>query len=298
MRARPAARLTLVPRPETPADSPADRGDSPRQHLAPPHRATRRPTAPNEGLGALLRQGVVSAGIGALKNSGEALRSFGLGLGALARGHLLLGGARLKRGMVSLLRLALDAPLSVGGRLLSGVQTRLGLETPGCPLGARQLLELRKVFGGSIDYGRVCIKTGRLGLLALPRRPFVLGYTLYVPSQEPLSSTGAVQWPLHLLVRELTRVWQYQHGGTDYTCQTLGARWFAKKADWRQALREGRGWRELDPEQQLRFLQDAYTRSSYFRVPGHRFIDDDSGVDYTAQLEAALHHIRSGQGAP
>ncbi|MFY0582788.1 hypothetical protein ACN28S_58540 [Cystobacter fuscus] len=185
MRARPASRLTLVPRPEAPADSPeAARSDSSRQH-APPHRATRRPSVPGEGLGALLRQGPVSAGIGALKNSGEALRCFGLGLGALARGHLLLGGARLRQGLASLVRLALDAPLSVGGRLVSGVQTKLGLETPGCPLGARQLMELRKVFGGSIDYGRVCIKTGRLGLLALPRRPFVLGYTLYLPSGSP-----------------------------------------------------------------------------------------------------------------
>ena len=63
-------------------------------------------------------------------------------------------------------------------------------------------------------------------------------------------------------------------------------------------MSEERARIELDPEQQLRFLQDAYTRSSYFRVPGHRFIDDDSGEDYTAQLEAALHHIRVGQGAP
>ncbi|OJH41511.1 hypothetical protein BON30_11705 [Cystobacter ferrugineus] len=241
---------------------------------------------------------MVSAGIGILKNSGEALRCLGLGLCALAQGQFSLGGARLKRGMVSLVRLALDAPLSVGGRLLSGVQTKLGLETPGCPLGARQLLELRKVFGNSIDYERVCIKTGRLGLLALPRRPFVLGYTLYVPSGEPLPSTGGVPWPPHLLVREFTRIWQYQHGGTDYTCQTLGACWFAEKADWRQALREGRSWKELDPEQQVRFLQDAYTRSSYFRGPGHRFIDDDSGMDHTAQLEAALRQLRMGLGAP
>jgi hypothetical protein len=240
----------------------------------------------------------VSAGIGALKTSGEALRCLGLGLSALARGQFHLGSARLKRGLASLVRLALDAPLSIGGRLVSGVQTKLGLETPGCPLGARQLLELRKVFGNSIDYERVCIKTGRLGLLALPRRPFVLGYTLYVPSREPLPSSGGVQRPLHLLVRELTRIWQYQYGGTDYTCQTLGGHWFAEETDWRQALREGRSWKEMNPEQQIRFLQDAYTRSSYFRVPGHRFIDDDSGVDYTAQLEAALQQIRMGLGAP
>jgi hypothetical protein len=194
--------------------------------------------------------------------------------------------------------LVLDALSSVGGRLVSGVQTRLGLEPPGCPLGARQILELRRVFGDSLDYPRVTLKVGRLGLLSLPRRPFVLGHTLYVPSRDRAVAPGGVQRPLHLLVRELTRVWQYQHGGTDYTCQTLGEPWFAESSDWRTALDGGRSWRELDPEQQARFLQTAYTRSAYFRAPGHRFVDADSGVDYTPQLEAALEQVRQGRGAP
>jgi hypothetical protein len=253
---------------------------------------------PGEGLRALLHQGLMSAGIGALKNSDAAMRCFRLGLGALAQGHLPRGGEWLARGLMRLVQLVLDLALSLGGRLVSGVQTKLGLEPPGCRLGARQRLELRRVFGDSIDYERVCLKVGHLGLLALPRRPFVLGNVLYVPSRSPLSLNGVVQRPLHLLVRELTRVWQYQNGGTDYTCQTLGKRWFTEDVDWRIALSEGRSWRELDPEQQVQFLQAAYTRSSYFRVPGHRFIDEDSGTDYTAQLEAALEQIRAGQGAP
>ncbi|MET0403536.1 MAG: hypothetical protein ABW123_14080 [Cystobacter sp.] len=292
MRPRSASRLSLVPRsPESPDDAPeAPRSGEAREHLAPPHRATRRPPPAEEGMGALLLQGLVSAGIGAVKNSALALRGLGFGASPRPRGHIGLGR--------SLARLLLDVPLSMGGRLVSGVQTRLGLEPRGCRLGARQILELRRVFGNSIDYARVSIKIGRLGLLSLPRRPFVLGNTVYVPSRDGIDPAGGVQRPLHLLVRELTRVWQYQYGGTDYTCQTLGGRWFADPSDWRAAMDEGRSWAELEPEQQAQFLQTAYTRSTYFRVPGHRFIDADSGVDYTPQLEAALELLRGGHGAP
>ena len=291
MRARPASRLSLVPQP-----APEEHFT---EHLAPPHRATRRVPVPDPRLAPLLREALVSAGIGALKNSTEALQCLGLGMGAFVQGQLRLGGQRLTRSVARVARLVLDVPLSVGARVVSGVQTKLGMEPVGCRLGTRQLMELRRVFGDSIDYSRVCLKVGRLGLLSLPRRPFVVGHTLYVPAREnPSATTDSVPRPVHLLVRELTRVWQYQHGRTDYLCQTLGRRWFAEGDDWRAVLDEGRGWAGLDPEQQARFLQAAYTRSSYFRVPGHRFIDEDSGVDYTPQLEAALEQLRAGLGAP
>ena len=154
------------------------------------------------------------------------------------------------------------------------------------------------MFGDSIDYDRVMLKMGKLGLLALPGRAFVFGSVLYVPWDSPTPISSAAQRPLPQLVRELCRVWQYQHGGTDYGCETLWSRRFAETMNWRAALNQGRGWAELDPEQQQQFLQSAWGQSRYFLAPDERFVDEITGVDYTPQLEAALALIRAGRGAP
>ena len=294
MRARPSLRPSAPDESQTPVA----RLCPPREYVARPHRATRRRFAQEQELPGLLWAGCVSASIGALRNLGQAVHDLGCGLGELARGRWRHGARRLGQGLWKLPRLVLDIALSLGLRLVSAVQTRLGVEPLGARLGVRQLTELRKVFGDSVDYERVCLKMGRLGLLAFPGRAFVLGPILYVPWDPPTPPSGSGQRPLHLLVREVGRVWQYQHGGTDYGCETLWARWFAEPEDWRAALDAGRSWAELDPEQQLQFLQAAYSRSRYFMTPGQRFIDDDTGVDYTPQLEAALEELRAGRGAP
>jgi hypothetical protein len=65
--------------------------------------------------------------------------------------------------------------------------------------------------------------------------------------------------------------------------------------DFEKGLDEGKAWRELNPEQQAEFLQQAFL-SGYFDNPGQRFVYN--GTDYTDQLKAALEQVRSGQGAP
>ncbi|ATB30142.1 hypothetical protein [Melittangium boletus] len=294
MRARPSLRHSA---PDD-ARPPVARLCPPREHVARPHRATRRRFAQELELPGLMWAGCVSASIGAMRDIGLAVHDLGRGLGELARGRWRRGARRLERGLLKIPQLFLDIALSLGLRLVSGMQTRVGVEPLGTRLGLRQLTELRKVFGDSVDYARVSLKMGRLGLLSFPGRAFVLGHVLYVPSDSPTPPSSSMQRPLHLLVREVGRVWQYQHGGTDYGCETLWARWFAEPEDWRAALNEGRSWAELDPEQQLQFLQAAYSRSRYFMSPDQRFIDDDTGVDYTPQLEAALEQLRAGRGAP
>jgi hypothetical protein len=199
---------------------------------------------------------------------------------------------------MKLVQLPLDVLLSLGGRVLSALQTGLGTEPEGYRLGAKQRSELHKVFGDSLDYERVRLKVGRLGLLSLPGRSFVLGNTLYAPRNLSPTASVALQYPFHLLIRDMVRVWHYQNGGTDYVCETLWARWFGDGDDWRTALEEGRGWHELDPEQQVRLIQAAYTRSGYFQGPGRRFVDEELGRDYTEQLEAALEQLQTRQGAP
>jgi hypothetical protein len=240
----------------------------------------------------------VSASLGVLRNLWWAVKCFARGLGALLTGKLSTGGHELLRAVLKLVQLPLEVLLSLGGRVLSGVQTLLGLEPVGSRLAPRQLTELRKVFGDSIDYERVRLKVGRLGLLSLPGRPFVLGHTLYVPRDIPRTDSAALQLPMHLLVQQMGHVWQYQAGGTDYVCETLWGGWFGEGSDWRTVLDAGRSWGELDPEQQVRLLKVAYARSGYFEAPGQRFVDEDTGVDYTGQLTRALEQLRARKGAP
>lgn len=257
------------------------------------------PGATRRWMPPLLLAGLVSAGLGVLRNLWWAVKCFARGLARLLTGKFSTGGRELLRAGLKLVQLPLDVLLSVGGRVLSGVQTLLGVEPVGGRLAPRQIAELRKVFGDSIDYERVRLKVGRLGLLALPGRPFALGHTLYVPRDIPRKDSSALQLlPMHLLIQEMGHVWQYQAGGTDYVCETLWSQWFGEGSDWRTALDAGRGWGELDPEQQVRLLKVAYARSGYFEAPGQRFIDEDTGVDYTGQLQQALAQLRAGKGAP
>lgn len=247
----------------------------------------------------LLLDGLMSAGIGVMRNVEVALRCICVGLGCLVSGRFSLAGHELGRGLLKLfVQVPLDVGWSLGGRWVSGLQTWLGLEPVGCRLGAKQIAELYKVFGDSIDYERVRLKVGRLGLLSWAGRAFVLGHTLYFPRDIPPSASGALQLPMHLLVHELGHVWQYQNGGTDYVCETLWPRWFGHGFDWREALDEGWGWRELDPDQQVRLLQVVYARSRFFEDPDARFVDEETGADYTGQLEEAIEQIWARQGAP
>jgi len=246
----------------------------------------------------LLLAGLVSAGLGVLRNLWWAVKCFARGLGRLLTGRFSTGGQELRRGVLKLVQLPLDVLLSLGGRVLSGIQTLLGIEPVGSRLTPRQITELRKVFGDSLDYERVRLKVGRLGLLSLAGRPFVLGHTLYVPRDIPRTDSAAFQLPMHLLIQEMGHIWQYQAGGTDYVCETLWSPWFGEGSDWRTALDAGRSWGELDPEQQVRLLKVAYARSGYFEAPGQRFVDEDTGVDYTGQLARALEQLRTRKGAP
>ncbi|AKJ03880.1 hypothetical protein ATI61_116129 [Archangium gephyra] len=246
----------------------------------------------------LLLAGLVSAGLGVLRNLWWAVKCFARGLGRLLTGKFSTGGQELRRGVLKLVQLPLDVLLSLGGRVLSGIQTLVGIEPVGSRLAPRQIAELRKVFGDSLDYERVRLKVGRLGLLSLAGRPFVLGHTLYVPRDIPRTDAAALQLPMHLLIQEMGHIWQYQAGGTDYVCETLWSPWFGEGSDWRTALDAGRSWGELDPEQQVRLLKVAYARSGYFEAPGQRFVDEDTGVDYTGQLARALEQLRTRKGAP
>jgi hypothetical protein len=90
-------------------------------------------------------------------------------------------------------------------------------------------------------------------------------------------------------------VWQHQNGGTDYMSEALWGQYFGDGYDFEKALKEGKSFGEMNPEQQAELMQQAYL-SGYFEGPGRKFTYN--GVDYTAQLEAAVKQVRAGRGAP
>src|SRR5262249_54767875 len=106
---------------------------------------------------------------------------------------------------------------------------------------------------------------------------------------------GDLPTNLDLLSHEMTHVWQFQNGGTDYLSEALYAQNFGEGYDFQRGIREGKSWRELNPEQQAELIEQAYD-SGYFDCPGNRFVYN--GNDYTDYINRAVAQLRSGQGAP
>jgi len=205
------------------------------------------------------RRGAVGAGLGAR------------GLLSRRRGAAVvlgLGVARL------LLQVPADALLMLLARLLSALQTVIGLEAPARPLDDDERALLARIFGDTIDPRRVRLKVGRLGLLALPGRAFVVGDVVHVPL--PQRRAGARRAEAHcslahrapaLLVHELVHVWQHRRHGTRYISECLLAQWLGEGYNVAVALAAGRGWAELNFEQQAELLERAYA-AGWFDEPG------------------------------
>jgi hypothetical protein len=202
-----------------------------------------------------LATAATAGGRGAWRTARRGARGAGLGLRRLLRrrggaGALLsLGVARL------LLQVPADALLLALARLVSALQTLLLLEPPGRPLDDGERSLLVHVFGDGIDPRPVRLKVGRLGLLGVPRRAFVVGDTVHVPGL--LDGDLAARVPA-LLVHELAHVWQHQRHGTRYLSECLLAQWVGEGYNVAVAVEAGRGWGELSFEQQAELLERAF----------------------------------------
>lgn len=217
------------------------------------------------------------------------------GLWCLVRGDFEGAYDNLRRGLTSVVQATFDTPVMLLGKTTSAVQTAFGIEPPGRAPNQDELVELRKVFGDSIDFDRVLIKEGEAGLFTLGSRPFVLGNTIYMKD---------VQSP-DVLVHEMVHVWQHQQGGTDYISGSL----FSQALLGTNATYglEGRvpdtPWSELGVEQQAMFIQRAYSAGAFEHQPP-MFPSTQAafpGVTLSAlnaYLASAVERLRSGRGAP
>lgn len=235
-----------------------------------------------------LLTGFVCAAAGVVMNLVEMVVTFGRGIGRFFKKDVGGGFGQLGLVFVKAVQTPLDAVLMLGGRLVSAVQTLITVEPVGRKLSDAETAELRKVYGDSIHYRSVRLKEGQAGLMTLFGRPFTHGDIVFIPASWLPVSTD-------LLVHELAHVWQHQNGGTDYMSEALWAQNFGDGYDFEKGLKEGRAWSDLNPEQQAEFLQVAWS-SGYFSGPGRSF--SYNGVDYTAQLDAAVRQVRDGRGAP
>jgi hypothetical protein len=170
------------------------------------------------------------------------------------------------------------------------------------PLKELELQVLRKVFAEGLSYGPVrLVRMSDFIAQLNGARAFVLGNALNLPGRDfDAISRGE---SMSLLVHEAIHIWQYQHQGWGYVAEALWAQGFGEGYDYVKALRAGKSWRKMNPEQQAQLVQDAY-RGGYFEVPGARFgVQEDAKAgsvvspdkqppqgftDYTAVLVAAL----------
>jgi len=209
-----------------------------------------------------LASGVGSGARGALRTAARGAHGLRVGARAAAasergaRGLLLVAAARL------LIQLPVDALLLLLARLVSAVQTLLGVESTGRPLDASERALLRQVFGDGIVLDRVRVKAPRLALLGLLGRAFVVGDTIHVPG-----IAGSLAHAPRLLVHEAMHVWQHQRHGTRYMSECLLAQWWGEGYDLARGLARARSFADLNFEQQAELLERALEEGAEHDIP-------------------------------
>jgi Ca2+-binding RTX toxin-like protein len=114
-----------------------------------------------------------------------------------------------------------------------------------------EITEARKVFGDSIDYGRVRIDT--LSIMAGIGGTHVTGYII--------NTAGGLT--NEILIHELTHIWQYEEGGLVYIPEAIGAQRsggydYFGVAGLRAAMSQGLDFTAFNREQQGDIARDYY----------------------------------------
>ena len=186
---------------------------------------------------------------------------------------------------------------------VSAIQTLVGAEPPSRELTNQEIIELKKVYGDSIDYSQIRVKEGNLGL-ANGLAPHTIGNTIYIPEGwlDP-NSANFQKDHNELLAHETAHVWQYQNGGTDYIGESLWNQfkgWVSGGSrddayNFGKAIDAGKSWAQLNPEQQAALMEESY-RDGLFDDPNARLVYN--GTDYTDFARTAIAEMRAGRGAP
>jgi hypothetical protein len=212
------------------------------------------------------------------------------GLTKLAQGDLPGFGEAMQRAATELLHAQGSEVAMSFLREVAEVRKALGMDPPSRALKPEEIVELKKVFGDSIDYSKVQVTENMPGGLLGSDRAMAVGNSIYLP---PGTSVQTI-------VHELAHVWQYQNGGNTYLSRALEAQLMGdgegnmRGYDWEAGLEKGKGWSQLSPEQQAHLIDEMYG-SGYFDDPSKGF--SHNGKDYSEIARQVLEAIRSGQGA-
>ncbi len=122
--------------------------------------------------------------------------------------------------------------------------------------------ELRRVFGGSLNYGEIKISFNAPIMTAgnYARTPH---NTVYFPAEEAAEAQNKTQGYFTFLVHEITHVWQHQHGISvgeklGHAIRGSSAYEYGGEAGLRQAQQEGRHFGDFNTEQQGDICADYY----------------------------------------
>ncbi|HEX8705951.1 MAG TPA: DUF4157 domain-containing protein, partial [Myxococcaceae bacterium] len=135
------------------------------------------------------------------------------------------------------------------------------------PLRTSEVELLKKVFGPGLKYP--VVRLTRMSALVATlngSRAFTLSNTIHLPAK---AYNAMAQYP-SLLVHEMVHVWQYQREGWSYAPDALWAQVGGDGYDFAKALRQGKSWKKMNPEQQAQMIQEAF-RGVYFDTPGALF---------------------------
>ena len=181
------------------------------------------------------------------------------------------GGRQFGKGMgKGLLQTPLDAFALNFLKHLSAFQTVSFFESAGRLLLPSEETLLSSIFGNSVVYGAIRIKSGYAGAIHLGEdssnelgkywlyntRPITIGNTIYMKDTDPLGWDAT-------LVHETTHVWQHQNGGTDYMSEALYAQFTAGYGYGDDIFNKNKTWAMLNPEQQGQLIEDAF-KYGYF----------------------------------
>ncbi len=171
----------------------------------------------------------------------------------------------------------------LAARVVQGVA--LVSQAPSRTLTAKECELVAPIYQSSVDLSKIRVRENVRGLLNASRRAFVIEETMFLPS-------GYLPLRSHILVHEVCHVWQFQNGGHAYIGDSVHAQLLGDGYELEKGLLQGRGWAELNAEQQATLIEASFTQGCFegkpFRVRGR---------DWTESWRTAVTELRAGRGA-
>lgn len=219
---------------------------------------------------------IKNAMVGTAFELGEGFKQMGDALQLMKEGKFLDGTAAFFVAMASTpLELYEDLAMTVLLDCIGVAQTALFMEPTGRWLTDTEKGYLRTVYGDRNYFPFVRVKEGFSGLLSwVSSRPFTSQFIIYLKDHRPTED---------LMVHEMAHVWQYVNGGIDYKSESVHAQiggWFSGTDPyvWVDDVKAGKGWGALNPEQQARFIENAFTTKCFAQPLNPCLINGDNTV--------------------